>query len=419
MPTNDPTIKINKFLGINNRGRGEELKPGELRKAQNVDLTNTNKLRQRPGYELLQSGKRHSLWSAFGDTVGYVVQGDTLYSVDEDGTEVTLQSGFTLDARMSFAEVNSDIYFSNGYEKGIIQDGAVENWGLPVPQAPTVETGAGALPAGDYQVCITYANAAGEESGACEAQLVTLLETAGIYVSDIVYLGDAVEARVYITQLNGDIFYEAERTVTSLASVLNGIYGAPLRTQHITPPEPASIVRYYNGRIYMAVGKVIWYTEALAYGQVRRAANFFYFSEDVSMMEFVDGGMVVSADQTYFLAGEDAPQMKLKKASSSKALWYTGMNVDASDFGEGEGQGTMAVWMSDRGFAVAFPTGEVQLLSEKKVSFPVSREGAMAFVKRDGLLQFLSTLKEPIDDVQTFAMGDRVTVEVRRNGVVI
>ena len=97
----------------------------------------------------------------------------------------------------------------------------------------------------------------------------------------------------------------------------------------------------------------------------------------------------------------------------------TGMVIDSQDFGKGEPLGDVAVWMSNRGVVAGMSDGTVQLLTERSVDFPTAEEGATALIKRDGLVQILSTLKEPTNDRESFSMGDRVTAEVRRNGVVI
>ena len=169
----------------------------------------------------------------------------------------------------------------------------------------------------------------------------------------------------------------------------------------------------------MVDGPVIWYTDPLAYGLVRKSKNFFMYPSDVTIMEVVDDGFFVVADRTYFLKGKAASDMTQDRALKATGVRGTGMVFDMQDFGDGESAGDVAVWMSNRGVVAGLPDGSVQLLTERKVTFPVADQGAMALIKRDGLAQLVSTLKEPNDDRDSFSMGDRVTAEVRRNGVVI
>ncbi len=413
-------IEIDKFRGINNVCADEELVLGELRKAVNVDITNRFKLRSRAGNTQLAAGRYHSLWAPFGAQAGYVVKEDTLYSVDADGEMSALTSGLTLNAPMSYTEVNLDVYYSNGHQLGKVVRGVAVPWGIPVPDKPNLAVGPGALPPGDYQVCVVYADASGEQSGASLATYRMLVATAGFVVSDIEYPVPAVEARVFMTPANGDVFYEVARTTETEVSITRFTADVPLDTQHLLPPEPATIVRGLSGRVYMVRGATMERTEPLAYGLINPTNNFYMFPTEPTLVEEIDAGLIIVADRTYLLTREGPGQeQRLDPVSESTAVAGTGVQVDARYLGEGEHQGMAAVWLGGRGYMVAYPDGQVAPLTEDKVSFPVSETGAMGFVRRNGLAQLVTTLKDPNDETQTFNVGDRVTAEVYRNGILI
>ena len=422
MATNDPTIKIKKFFGLNTMARDEELKPGELRKAENLDVTDSFRLRRRPGYTQAQSGRYHSLW---GCEVGaYVVSGDTLYEVDEDGVTTAIRTGLTQDAQMTYATVNNEVYYSNGKERGKIVQGAHYDWGVEQPNGSfSLASGAGALRPGFYQARLTYVNTFGEESAASESLGVMLSAQGGVAITDIPQptSSEVTRIRVYVTQADDSVFYLADDIPVGVFSTnqASGVLGNELKTEFLSPPPPCSLIRYYKGQLYLVDGPCVWYTDPLAYGLVRKAKNFFMFPSDVTIMEVVNSGIFVVADKTYFLAGDTASGMRQTEALNATGVRGTGMVFDAQDFGDGEATGDVAVWMSNRGVAAGLPDGSVQLLTERKVAFSVADQGAMALIKRDGLVQLLSTLEEPNNDRENFSMGDRVTAEVRRNGVVI
>ena len=423
MATNDPTLKIKKFLGLNTMARDEELKPGELRKAENLDVTDSFRLRRRPGYTQAQSGRYHSLW---GCEVGaYVVSGDTLYEVDEDGALTAIRAGLTQNAVMTYEEVNNVVFYSNGKELGKIIDGSHFDWGVEQPDSSfDLASSGGALRPGFYQVRITYVNTYGEESAASESPLtITLSAQGGIAISNIPQpvSFEVTHIRVYATQADDSVFYLAGEIEvgTSSTDYIGGVLGNELKTEFLSPPPPCSIIRYYKGQLYLVDGPYVWHTDPLAYGLVRKAKNFFMFPAAVTVMEVVDDGIFVVADRTYFLSGKTASEMEQTNALNATGVRGTGMVFDAQDFGDGESTGDIAVWMSNRGVAAGMPGGSVQLLTERNVAFPIADQGAMALIKRDGLVQLLSTLEEPNNDRDNFSMGDRVTAEVRRNGVVI
>ena len=422
MATNDPTIKIKKFLGLNTMARDEELKPGELRKAENLDVTDSLRLRRRPGYTKVQAGRYHSLWSC--DVGAFIVSGDTLYEVDDEGATTAIRSGLTQNAPMAYEVVNNMVFYSNGKEIGKIVEGVHFDWGVEQPDAAfTLTSVGGALRPGFYQVRLTYKNVYREESAASDPLTIDTSIQGGIKVSNIPQPASAeVETVcVYITHSDDSVFYLAREIPVGVNSttVSGGTFGNELKTEFLSPPPPCSMIRYYNGQLYMVDGPVIWYTDPLAYGLVRKSKNFFMYPSDVTIMEVVDDGFFVVADRTYFLKGKAASDMTQDRALKATGVRGTGMVFDMQDFGDGESAGDVAVWMSNRGVVAGLPDGSVQLLTERKVTFPVADQGAMALIKRDGLAQLVSTLKEPNDDRDSFSMGDRVTAEVRRNGVVI
>ena len=423
MATNDPTLKIKKFLGLNTMARDEELKPGELRKAENLDVTDSFRLRRRPGYTQLQSESYHSLWSC---VVGaFVVSGDTLYEVDEDGALTAIRTGLTLNTPMAYEEVNSMVLYSNGHELGKIVDSNHVDWGVEQPEGSFgTSVVNGALRPGVYQVCITYVSTYGEESAASDPQSIELVSDSGISVSDLPAPASAEVAsiRVYATHADDSVFFltDVVSLPASVSVILNEVeYDKELKTQHLSRVTPCEQILYYNGRVYMVDGPYIWYTEPLAYGLVRRSKNFFMFPKNVTVFEAVDNGLFAVADKTYYLEGKEAPLMSQDAVLNATGVRGTGMVIDSQDFGKGEPLGDVAVWMSNRGVVAGMSDGTVQLLTERSVDFPTAEEGATALIKRDGLVQILSTLKEPTNDRESFSMGDRVTAEVRRNGVVI
>jgi hypothetical protein len=422
MATNDPTLKIKKFLGLNTMARDEELKLGELRKAENLDVTDSLRLRRRPGYTEIDAGRYHSLWSC---PVGaFVVSGGTLYEVDDAGATTVIRTGLTQDAPMTYEMVNSMVFYSNGKELGKIVEGTHFDWGVEEPEgAFDLSSGGGAMRPGLYQVRITYVNSFGEESAASDAQTVTISAIGSLSLSSIPQpvSSEVTRIRVYATHADDSVFFRVNEIPVGVSNltITGENYTGELKTEFLSAPPPCSIIRYYNGQLYLAVGGVIWHTDPLSYSLVRKAKNFFMYPEDITVMEVVDAGIFVVADRTYFLEGKTASGMSQDVALNATGVRGTGMVIDAQDFGKGDPLGDVAIWMSSKGVVAGMSDGSVQLLTERKVAFPVADQGAMALIKRDGIAQLLSTLEEPNDDRENFSMGDRVTAEVRRNGVVI
>ncbi len=101
----------------------------ELAEAVNVDVKNSRRISRRPGRlstsVVLPS---HSLYSALGVTL--FVSGTSLYRLDSGPVATQIKTGLTEGARMRFTDVNDNIYFANGYEKGVynVSSQTVSDW---------------------------------------------------------------------------------------------------------------------------------------------------------------------------------------------------------------------------------------------------------------------------------------------------
>jgi hypothetical protein len=130
------TVKISAFRGLNNVSDPARLGLGWLSTADNVDVTDTGALVQRPGYQLANAIAGEQLFSTIDAQRAYVVQGSVLGCVNSDLT-VRVLAQLSGIGRMHWAELNEDVYFNNGVDRGVIgPDGAVRAWDWPaVPGA--------------------------------------------------------------------------------------------------------------------------------------------------------------------------------------------------------------------------------------------------------------------------------------------
>lgn len=99
------------------------------RRIVNFDITNGRNLYRRKGYTLaVDMDDCHSLWAE--DDIAYFVSGSTMYRFDgEDAASVAtgLSPGFTV----SYAKAAGDIYWSNGINSGVLEDGTTNvAWGV-------------------------------------------------------------------------------------------------------------------------------------------------------------------------------------------------------------------------------------------------------------------------------------------------
>jgi hypothetical protein len=98
----------------------------ELAYAVNVDIDDSGGILRRGGYALLATGKYGNLFSlgdtAIGTKDGYIGL------IGSDLVSFTPLSAVTSGARVSYADMGLQVFYANGYEKGIIKNGSHSAW---------------------------------------------------------------------------------------------------------------------------------------------------------------------------------------------------------------------------------------------------------------------------------------------------
>jgi hypothetical protein len=117
-------LKITKFAGKKDFGDKTSTKPPYLREMENVDLDDEGQtISRRDGFgaELISSTGYHSLWHNAAQTLMLGVNGTSLELIDPSVPSTTvIRTGLTSGLRMDYAEINEQIYYSNGQVLGFV-----------------------------------------------------------------------------------------------------------------------------------------------------------------------------------------------------------------------------------------------------------------------------------------------------------
>lgn len=418
--------------GINNRSRETEnvtidnrlrIPTGQfLRGAKNVDLTVQGKSLRRRGYTLADTGYCHSLWRHKNVPFALMVKDGYLCKISGPVPDVDNVTTVDWGRPMSYAQVNDRVYFSNGDTVGCIGfDGALRNWGIPVPLTPIASATPGlGLNAGDYQVALTYIDAYGEESGASEPVVVTVAQGAGISVALPPAPTEAVRTHIYATQANSEVFALWQPVSAATTSANLGAAGAGdgrvLETHHLAPPIAGHIVRYFNGRMYIAAKDVVMFTESLRYGLIRYSQSVYMMPDEVTLMEpTVDGLYIGYGNTIVFIAGDNPYEVGQKQSIARGAVEGTGTQVPGRFLGE-PSIDYLPVWWSQQGGMVAgLQGGQVRQLTEDRLAVPTFGAGAILPREREGMMHLISSLRQPGEN--SFGASDSVVAEIRRNAM--
>ena len=273
--------KIAKFLGRNNTQRPELCAPGFYQSDANVLITNDGTIKRRSGLTAAAFGRENPIFFE------------------------------------SYLTLNSKTYFSNSGTNGIIVGGVTVGWGVARPEQPTAANAGGTGDPGTYLVSLTFALTDGQESGASPTVAVDVT-TGGISLTGLPELPAderIIGLNIYISAPNGEAGPKGTglhraRTLISWATGLTisdlPAAGKECATLGLAPMPAGKYCFFYRGRLYVALGNFLVYSEPWNYEYTNLAHNFLPFEGDVTSAAPVENGIWVGTTRNaMFLAGTD------------------------------------------------------------------------------------------------------------------
>jgi len=335
----------------------------------------------------------------------------------------SLKAGYQFDRPMAFVDVVGDTHFSNGKKTGMVRNGAVRSWGVEVPAGtPTLAAAAGSLHPGDYHVTVGFVRDDGEVSGAPEFNSITLTAAGGIALSNIPQPveADVAAIRIYMTAANGDELYTAKVLLVGVTNytITSADLTVPFRYYLCTPPPPGDILELYNGRIFIADGKYLYFTMPHAYGLCKSYKDFFRFSQDIDMVGAVEDGLYVSADKIYFIPFTKVAEAQPILKAPYKAIKGTMARSNSSVMNL-ESDGEVIAFYTEQGMCVGANSGQfLNLTYDKYVPQDAASPGSAIIREEDGVSQYVALVPKGEDNGRLYA-SDIAVAEIVRNGVVI
>jgi len=403
------TLALRKILGLNNKLPEYDLSKTEfegrtgftdtfLTEAENLDISDLGHVRRRRGVTKKITGNIHSLWS--DGEICFYREGEYLKRLYPDYTYSTLRSGLTSQKiRMEFLSLIGKIYYSDGIDTGVIEGGISRSWGLDIPLYPKYSTSTGIMKEGNYKIAFIFIRENGLMSGSNLPDTITLTNNSSIIITSIPVSSDSTVkyVDVYISHPNGEALFFYDRIsngTTTITINTNKVKpGLPLRIIRFTKPPAGELLEYYNGRIYIAKGNVIYYTEPFAYELINPRSNHIMFKDKINMIAPVDSGIFISSgDIIYFLQGKNPPFESEVKASY-RAIEGTRNYISGQYIGKGT-KDIIAIWTSSKGICIGMPNGDFENLTENNYSFPEGKSGVSLFRQHRGINQYIVALKD-------------------------
>jgi hypothetical protein len=152
----------------------------------------------------------------------------------------------------------------------------------------------------------------------------------------------------------------------------------------IAPPG-GSYLAFYNSRLYMAEGGVLYYTKPFSLDACDSRTYRIPITQDViTGIAAVDDGIFVgTTKEAFFLRGMDATKFEMIKVADYGVVPHTMQRVPSEDLGMEKG--TAAVWAATRGFCVGGNGGAFENRSSGRYALPAATSGASMVRLQDGL----------------------------------
>ena len=385
---------FHEFTGLRSDRPVERFEATDLALAQNIDIDNSGAISRRPGYTAVpgMTGAKHSLWSDDDGKISLYVSGTTLYQFTSALTGVVLMTGLTAGLRLSYRYENDRVYFSNGAQSGILENGTVRSWGLPVPVGISAAVTVGLMVAGTYQFAMTYVRNDGQESGAQVASSIVAPDGSGLLFALPVSNDSTVTIKnIYLSTPNGEshALYlalsvpnsQATATYAGDTSELN----LPLITQFLSAPPAGHLIGYYRGIIYVAVNDVLYPSEEFAHElfDLRKGIPLKGHITVFGALDDTDNsGVFICTDRNCgILSGKGPSDFQYVPKMNYGAIEGSLVYVDGSLFGDDSaGARMLPMWMSREGICVGLPNLTIRNLTRTRYSMYVDDgKGASLF----------------------------------------
>lgn len=388
-------------LGINNveaetnrvfavPGNGDP--PAQLRTAVNVDIDKEGWPRRRAGrVKRLDLVNGHSGTSVAGMQL-HVSDGN-LMQVMSDGTQDILVPDIG-NGKFNAVEVAGQVWWTNGDKTGAIVNGTPKPWGVLPPAPPNLSVAEGSMAAGIYLVAVTTEDDDGLESGAHAASVIELIQDGAIRLSGLPT--DQPWINVYASGCNGRDLFWVIRIPAQPEFILTQVDQSTdlLENIGLYPPPPGQALGLFVGRLLVASGSALYWSQPVEYHHFRLATDVQMFPKRIDLLAILPAGFYVrSGTETVWIQGDD-PETWTRSEVDDRPGAEGVMYIPGRKIPSIKEDGLLPVWVTADGPAVGLPGGHIVHLTDGRLAVDTYAEAAISYREENGLRQILMALKD-------------------------
>jgi hypothetical protein len=187
---------------------------------------------------------------------------------------------------------------------------------------------------------------------------------------------------------------------------------APIQGKLLHAPQRAKFLTYYNGRIYMAVGNVLWATELFLYNYVDATRTYMTFENEITGLGTVTDGIYVG-DETdvWFLTGPTFAEFKRQMVMSEgvipgSMILVSGELADPHNMDQPVEAKDALLFLTIHGLCIGQDSGHAFNLTQNHIWFPNAVSAAATWRRQDGVNQYLGVLDSQGTPSEGVRIGD-------------
>lgn len=246
-----------------------------------------------------------------------------------------------------------------------------------------------------------------------------------VRVADVVYFSSSTTSGKYGVAANSvSAWGQVGGSGTWLSPVVNPTSTlGEVNGRLLGKPPVATCLSYYNGRIYLAQGSVLWFTLPYLYDYVDKTQTFYQFESDITMVESVNDGIYIGTlDNVYFLQGDQTPLTRTEIMNFG-AIPRSAVSVPAELIrpqieNAAQYQAKNAVmFLTKAGVVAGFDGGQSYNITQAELILPDAFRAAAMFRRQDGMNNYVAVQDSGGTPSSTARIGDHCDATiVRFNG---
>lgn len=365
-----------------------------VRDAINVDFSSAGKLSIRSSPEKVSDTNFSNLWHSR-------LHGDTFATIGDQWVKVSHLNGWTYEVLAtiggdyaSHAVLNSLVCVAGPAGIFSYDGNAAQRLTIETPPSPLLSDGHGSLAAGKYGFAIAWMR--GQlESGTSSMAQIDLTDGSCVEVIFPLCLDPSITGvRLYITKPNGGELLRGETypvSTTAVSLPLLSELGAPAPFRFCSPMPSGKYLAQWRGRLLTAKGKVLRFSQALAYHIHDERHDFFMLPQRITFVAPVEGGIWVGqVDHVVFLEGLSPSDLTLRKRASRAPVPGSAIIIDSDDGSDfQQGGNAVVVWLADNGYAAGTADGSLVERSAGRLK-GISGESGTSVVVGERLLTVIA-----------------------------